>query len=101
MTGPIGVVICLTVAVFGADMTLPPSWAICVDLGRTRSGLVSGLMNMAGNIGSFVTSLAFPLLLTLTGSPKPFFVVGATFNLVAIWCWLTVAGRRETTGETV
>src|SRR5690606_10093598 len=47
-------------AVFGADMTLAPSWSTCIDIGRQHAGLVSGTMNMAGNLGSFVTALAFP-----------------------------------------
>lgn len=82
-----GKVLCLAIAVFGADMTLPPSWAFCIDIGRAHAGAVAGTMNMAGNIGSFVTSLAFPYLLVLTGSPAPFFVVGATLNIIAVWLW--------------
>lgn len=78
----------LSVAVFGADMTLPPSWAFCIDIGRRHAGAVSGTMNMAGNLGSFVTSLAFPYLLVWTGSPSPFFVVGATLNVGAAMLWL-------------
>jgi ACS family glucarate transporter-like MFS transporter len=77
----------LALAVFGADMTLPPSWAFCIDIGRTHAGKVSGTMNMAGNIGSFVTSLAFPYLLVWTGSPSPFFIVGATLNACAALLW--------------
>jgi MFS transporter, ACS family, glucarate transporter len=83
-------IVCLTVAIFGADMTLPPSWAFCIDIGRGNAGLVSGTMNMAGNIGSFATSLAFPYLLVLTGSTAPFFVAGATMNLAAAWLWTRV-----------
>ena len=44
-------VLLLSIAVFGADMTLPPSWAFCIDIGRSDAGVVSGTMNMAGNIG--------------------------------------------------
>jgi MFS transporter, ACS family, glucarate transporter len=80
-------VLLLAIAVFGADMTLPPSWAFCIDIGRNHAGTVSGTMNMAGNIGSFVTSLAFPYLLIWTGSPSPFFVVGATLNAAAAILW--------------
>jgi ACS family glucarate transporter-like MFS transporter len=97
---PLSVVMCLTVAIFGADMTLPPSWALCIDLGRENSGVVAGTMNMAGNIGSFVTSLAFPYLLVMTGSTNPFFVVGAGLNLVAVWLWLSVDASRPIGKET-
>jgi ACS family glucarate transporter-like MFS transporter len=34
-----------------------------------------------------VTSLAFPYLLTMTGSTTPFFVLGAALNLGAAWLW--------------
>lgn len=92
--GVTGKVLCLSVAVFGADMTLPPSWAFCIDIGRAHAGAVAGTMNMAGNIGSFVTSLAFPYLLVLTGSPTPFFLVGAALNIVAVGLW--TRARPET-----
>jgi ACS family glucarate transporter-like MFS transporter len=80
-------VACLAVAIFGADMTLPPSWAFCIDIGRGHAGAVAGAMNMAGNFGSFVTSLAFPYLLAWTGSPAPFFIVGAGLNVIAAGLW--------------
>ena len=67
-TSAVGAVAWLSVAIFGADMTLSPSWAVCVDIGRRHAGAVSGTMNMAGNLGSFVTGLAFPYLLAWTGS---------------------------------
>jgi ACS family glucarate transporter-like MFS transporter len=84
---PLPAVLCLTVAMFGSDMTLPSSWAFCIDIGRANAGTVSGTMNMAGNLGSFVTSLAFPYLLAFTGSTTPFFVLGAGMNLGAAWLW--------------
>lgn len=79
-----------SLCIFGADMTLSPSWTSCVDIGRSKSGLVSGTMNMAGNVGAFVTSLAFPYLLDWTGSPLPFFFVAAMINLLAISLWFVV-----------
>ncbi len=84
---PLPAVLCLTLAMLGSDMTLPPSWAFCIDIGRANAGTVSGTMNMAGNIGSFATSLAFPYLLAMTGSTTPFFVLGAALNLTAAWLW--------------
>ncbi|WP_231603262.1 MFS transporter [Neorhodopirellula pilleata] len=76
--------------IFGADMTLSPSWSTCVDIGRTHAGVVSGTMNMAGNIGSFTTSLAFPYLLDWTGSSIAFFYIAAALNIAAIGLWFRI-----------
>lgn len=83
-------VLWLSVAVFGADMTLAPSWAFCTDIGRKHAGTVSGTMNMAGNIGSFVTTLAFPYLLDWTGSHVAFFYVAAGLNGLAALLWIAM-----------
>lgn len=88
MQDVIGAIIFLSIAIFGADMTLPPSWSFCVDIGRNNAGAVSGTMNMAGNIGSFITALAFPYLSAWTGSVTPFFFLGAGLNILAIIIWL-------------
>ena len=90
MDSALPAVLFLTIAVFGADMTLPPSWSACVDVGGKTAGAVSGTMNMAGNIGSFVTSLAFPYLLVWTGSSTPFFFVAAALNAVAVAVWFFI-----------
>jgi len=55
---------------------------------------VSGTMNMAGNLGSFITSLAFPYLLQWTGSPRPFFVLGAALNVGAAALWRRARPER-------
>lgn len=89
-TTPLFSSIWFSLCIFGADMTLSPSWTSCVDIGRSKSGFVSGTMNMAGNVGAFVTSLAFPYLLDWTGSPLPFFFVAAMINLMAISLWFVV-----------
>ena len=90
MTTPLGAVIMLSIAIFGADMTLPPSWSLCVDIGKKHSGAVAGTMNMAGNIGSFLTALAFPYLTGWTGSVDYFFYVAALLNVLAIAMWWRV-----------
>ncbi|WP_422083090.1 MFS transporter [Ulvibacterium sp.] len=87
-------IILISIAVFGADMTLSPSWSVCVDVGKQFSGAVSGTMNMAGNIGSFLTALAFPYLLELTGSEVPFFYLAAGLNLLAIVLWMRVRPQQ-------
>lgn len=91
---PLGSVSWLSLAVLGADMTLAPSWSVCIDIGRSSAGMVSGTMNMAGNLGSFLTSLAFPYLLEWTASPRPFFLVAATLSIAAMIVWLFINPQR-------
>ena len=94
MDTALGAVFFLSIAIFGADMTLSPSWSFCVDIGRRHSGAVSGTMNMAGNIGSFITALAFPYLQAWTGSVTPFFFVGAGLNVLAVLFWFAMRPER-------
>ena len=94
-----GVVACLALAVFGADMTLSPSWSACIDIGRRHAGAVSGTMNMAGNLGAFVTALAFPYLEEWTGSTRAFFLVGAGLDLLAVVAWRFTRADRPLEGS--
>lgn len=80
----------LSIAVFGADMTLSPSWSTCTDIGGVYSGTVSGAMNMFGNLGSFLTALVFPYLKDWSGSEEPFFYIGVLLNLIGIFLWMKI-----------
>ncbi len=88
-------IVYLSIAVFGADMTLSPSWAFCIDIGKNHSGLVSGTMNMAGNLGAFVTIIAFPYLLVWTGRHEPFFYICCVLSCVAIIMWSLMKPRKS------
>lgn len=98
MSSPLAAVICFSLATFGADMTISPSWAYCIDIGGKSSGAVSGSMNMVGNIGSFVSSLAFPFLFGLTGSAFTYFGVAAILNVLSIACWQGMKPGRAIAG---
>jgi ACS family glucarate transporter-like MFS transporter len=80
-------IVFLSIAIFGADMTLSPSWAFCIDIGKENAGTVSGTMNMAGNLGAFVTIIAFPYLLEWTGMHEPFFYVCCSLSAIGIFMW--------------
>jgi ACS family glucarate transporter-like MFS transporter len=92
METPAAAVACFALATFGADMTISPSWAYCIDIGGRNSGAVSGSMNMIGNLGSFVSANAFPLLFGLTGGAFAYFAIAALLNLGAIACWCFMRG---------
>ena len=86
----LGAVVCFAIATFGVDLTLCPSWTACMDIAGERTGTLTGVMNMVGNIGSFVSSVTFPYLLALTHSAKSYFFLAAFLNLMAVACWLRV-----------
>ena len=93
MEDPVWAVVWFAIATFGADMTISPSWVYCIDIGGKNSGAVSGSMNMVGNLGSFVSSIAFPFFRGLTGTYFTYFAVASALNVVAILCWI---GMRPT-----
>lgn len=84
-----------TLATFGAEMTISPSWAYCADVAGENTGSVSAAMNMLGNVGAFVSASAFPYLYGLTGSAETYFGVAAALNMIAVLCWL----RMRSTGK--
>lgn len=108
MDNVFGAVAFLTLAVFGADMTLSPSWSFCVDIGGRNAGTVSGTMNMAGNVGAVLTSLAFPYLKSwfadssLVGEgalfaqeTEPFFYFAAALSILAIVLWVFMNPKEQ------
>jgi MFS transporter, ACS family, glucarate transporter len=94
VSSPAMMILFMSLAVFGADMTLSPSWAFCIDIGKENAGVVSATMNMAGNLGAFVTIIAFPYLFKWTASYEPFFIICALLSLVAILMWASMDPER-------
>jgi MFS family permease len=45
----------VALAGFFNDMTMGASWAVCQDIGRRYAAIVSGFMNMVGNLGGVTT----------------------------------------------
>jgi MFS transporter, ACS family, glucarate transporter len=84
----VGAIAWLTIAIFGADMTLSPSWSFCIDIGGRNAGAVSGTMNMAGNLGSAITALAFAYLPETSKGNAAFFYTAAALSLIGATCWL-------------
>ena len=66
--GKIAAVICLALGYGSMDCMLPVAWAICLDVGRKYGGAVSGSMNMAGQMGSFGSSVAFGYMVQYFGN---------------------------------
>jgi predicted MFS family arabinose efflux permease len=73
----------LTFGYFSMDCMLPVSWSICLDVGRKYAGAVTGAMNMAGQAGSFISSVAFGYMVTYFGSYNPPLIIFAAMLAIA------------------
>jgi len=102
-------VYCLTASMFFLECTIGPSWSVPMDVGGKYSGTVSGMMNMAGNIGGALSPLVFGFLVQYGNWQAPF-IVAATLMVIGagIWAfWLDPeksvvdAVTPETLGKTV
>jgi D-galactonate transporter len=80
----------LTAAMFFLECTIGPAWSVPMDCGGKYSGTVSGMMNMAGNIGGAISPLVFGYLAQYENWAAPF-VVSAVLLVAgaAVWAfWL-------------
>ncbi len=97
-------IICFSIAMFGVEMTLSPSWSFCMDIGGERSGAVSASMNMVGNMGAALSAVVFPYFVSHVTIPvlapeletaNSFFVFAAAVNLLAVLAWCFMNPLRE------
>ncbi len=97
-------IVCFSIAIFGVEMTLSPSWSFCMDIGGPRSGAVSAAMNMVGNMGAAVSAVAFPFFVANVTMPvfaetvesaNSFFVFAAAMNILAVFAWTMMNPLRE------
>ena len=93
-----------SIAVFGVEMTVSPSWAFCMDIGGARSGAVSGSMNMLGNLGAaasailfpwFVANVTLPVIAPRADTADSFFAFAAGLNVLAAVAWLFMNPTRK------
>jgi sugar phosphate permease len=80
----------LTASMFFLELTIGPSWAVPMDTGGKYSGTVSGMMNMAGNIGGALSPIVFGVLAQFGSWQAPFIVAAALLVAgSAVWAfWL-------------
>ena len=76
-------------------LAVAPAWAVCLDIGRRRAGVVSGAMNMFGNLGGALSPVVVGLCLNRFGSwNAPLLSVGAFYLLGAV-CWMVIDPSRQ------
>jgi MFS family permease len=88
MRNPLAMISFLGLASFCNDITMPGSWAACMDIGGKYSGTVSGSMNMMGNLAGFVAPVVGGYILQMTGGKyAPFLYTMAAAYALGALCW--------------
>jgi sugar phosphate permease len=74
----------LVIALAGLELTVAVSWAICIDIGESCSGSVSGVMNTIGNLGGATSAVAVAYVATFFGWTACFIVASGFCVLAAL-----------------
>jgi MFS transporter, ACS family, glucarate transporter len=73
------------------------AWAAAVDVGGANAGVVSGAMNMLGNLGGTISPLVIGFTLERFGTFEPSLLLVAAMYVVAALGWLAVDPTRRLT----
>jgi MFS transporter, ACS family, glucarate transporter len=77
------------------DLTLPVAFAVCVDIGKSKSGTVSGAMNMIGQLGAVFLGVLFGYIIKATGNFNyPLYLI-ATLLFLGCLLWLVIDPEKE------
>jgi MFS transporter, ACS family, glucarate transporter len=80
----------LAVAACFQMMTLSASWSVCLDVGRKHAGVVTGFMNMIGNLGGTISPIVVGQAVDKLHSwTLPFYVAAGVFAFgVVMWLFV-------------
>jgi sugar phosphate permease len=73
-----------TAALFFLELTVGVSWAVAMDVGPEYAGSVSGVMNMCGNLGGVVASIAVGYMVKFYNWEAPYLLAGGLCLLGAL-----------------
>lgn len=59
------------------DLMLPTAWAVCMDIGQNYAGVVTGIMNSAGQLGGFLCTVAVGYIVRAAGYNAALCVIAA------------------------
>ena len=82
-----------------AALAVAPAWAAALEIGGVHAGVVTGAMNMCGNLGGALSPVVVGYCLERWGSwQAPLFSVAALYLFSAL-CWLAVDPTRTIDSE--
>jgi nitrate/nitrite transporter NarK len=89
----------IAVAAFFQMIIGSAAWSVCLDVGRRNAGVVTGFMNMVGNLGGTIAPVVVGYAVERFGSWNiPFYVTAAVLTIGAL-LWTLIDPRRSVIGE--
>ncbi len=88
IANPYVAVVAIALVAFCNDSQMPGAWTACMDVGGKTVATLFGNMNMMGNIGGFVSSIACGYIVQWTQNWNLAFYVTAALYTGGIFCWL-------------
>ncbi len=85
----------IALAAFCQMMTGSAAWSVCLDVGRRNAGVVTGIMNMVGNIGGTIAPVVVGFAVERRGSWNIPFYVTAGVLTIGVVMWLLIDPRRS------
>lgn len=88
---PLLAMLAMGLASFFNDLTMPGSWATCMDIGGKYAGTVSGSMNMMGNFGGMAGPFVVGYILQVTTKNwELVFAISAAVYFMGAFLWLFI-----------
>jgi sugar phosphate permease len=85
----------IAVAAFCQMVSGSPAWSVCLDVGRRHAGVVTGFMNMMGNLGGTIAPVVVGYAVERLGSWSiPFYVTASLLTLGSVM-WMLINPRRS------
>jgi nitrate/nitrite transporter NarK len=85
----------IAVAAFFQMITGGAAWSVCLDVGRRNAGVVTGCMNMVGNIGGTIAPVVVGYAVERKGSWEIPFYVTATVLIAGVVMWMLIDPKRS------
>jgi ACS family glucarate transporter-like MFS transporter len=89
----------IALAAFCQMMTGSAAWSVCLDVGRRNAGVVTGCMNMVGNIGGTIAPVVVGYAVERRGSWNIPFYVTAGVLTIGVVMWMLIDPRRSVIGK--
>jgi MFS transporter, ACS family, glucarate transporter len=89
----------IALAAFCQMTTGGAAWSVCLDVGRRNAGVVTGFMNMTGNIGGTIAPVVVGYAVERWGNWNIPFYATAGVLTVGVVMWLLIDPRRSVIGK--